>query len=284
MLRTRLWMGATLIALAVATLLLDRHFLPWYPFLFILVMAVAAGAAGELCHLLPAERRLPRWFCIGGILAILAANWPAHILSSFAGAAWELVLLAYALGVLAAFLLEMATFQVPGGSIGRIAVGVWMLTYLGILPSFLVQLRWLPEGSEAPWPRGNVALILAIFVPKVCDIGAYFTGRLLGRHPMAPVLSPKKTWEGFAGGLAAATLFTWIIGRQAAVFHNDWAAVGFGLTVGVAGVLGDLAESLVKRDCRHKDAGTLVPGFGGILDVVDSVIFAAPVAYWWLRG
>ena len=64
---------------------------------------------------------------------------------------------------------------------------------------------------------------------------------------------------------------------------SDLAAAGFGLTVGIAGVLGDLAESLIKRDCRQKDASQVVPGFGGVLDVVDSVLFAAPVAYWWMR-
>ena len=120
-------------------------------------------------------------------------------------------------------------------------------------------------------------------MPKCCDIGAYFTGRLLGRHRMTPVLSPKKTWEGAAGGLVA--------GGAGGHRHQppgpaccaaDLAAVGFGLTVGLAGMLGDLAESLIKRDCQQKDASQVVPGFGGVLDVVDSIVFAAPVAYWWL--
>jgi phosphatidate cytidylyltransferase len=68
------------------------------------------------------------------------------------------------------------------------------------------------------------------------------------------------------------------------VLRSDLAAAALGLTVGAAGVLGDLAESLVKRDCRQKDASQVVPGFGGVLDVIDSIVFAAPVAYWWLRG
>ena len=72
--------------------------------------------------------------------------------------------------------------------------------------------------------------------------------------------------------------------QSATVLHGgDWAAIGFGLTVGLAGVLGDLAESLIKRDCRRKDASDTVPGFGGVLDVIDSILFAAPVAYLWLR-
>jgi phosphatidate cytidylyltransferase len=127
-----------------------------------------------------------------------------------------------------------------------------------------------------------VSLALAIFVPKCCDTGAYFTGRLFGKHPMAPVLSPKKTWEGAGGGLAAAAAAAIGINRLGPVLGSVWAEVGFGLTVGIAAMLGDLAESLIKRDCGRKDASEVVPGFGGILDVIDSILFAAPVAFCWL--
>ena len=142
---------------------------------------------------------------------------------------------------------------------------------------------------------------MAIFVPKCGDMAAYFTGRLLGRHRMTPAISPKKTWEGFAGGIVGAVVVALILNHfylkellegkfmsafqiDETVLHGgDWAALGFGLTVGLAGVLGDLAESLIKRDCRRKDAADTVPGFGGVLDVIDSILFAAPVAYLWLR-
>ena len=101
---------------------------------------------------------------------------------------------------------------------------------------------------------------------------------------MTPLLSPKKTWEGFTGGMLASVLAAVALNRLGPVLRGgDLAAVGFGLTVGGAGVLGDLAESLIKRDGRQKDASTTVPGFGGVLDVIDSVVFAAPVAYCWLR-
>ena len=123
--------------------------------------------------------------------------------------------------------------------------------------------------------------MLAIFVPKCCDIGAYFTGRLFGKHRMAPVLSPKKTWEGFAGGVVASLLMAVVLNRLAPALRDDWLALGFGATVGVLGVLGDLAESLIKRDCQQKDASQVMPGFGGVLDVVDSIVFTAPVAYAW---
>jgi phosphatidate cytidylyltransferase len=184
-----------------------------------------------------------------------------------------------------AFLVEMAQFREPGGAVERIALSVWTVAYLGFLPSFLVQTRLELVSPLAEFVReGTVGLALAVFVPKGCDIGAYFTGRFLGRHRMTPVISPKKTWEGAIGGLASAIAIAFGLNALAPVIpHGAAGVIGFGLTVGIAGMLGDLAESLIKRDCERKDASAAVPGFGGILDVVDSIVFAAPVAYWWLR-
>jgi phosphatidate cytidylyltransferase len=157
----------------------------------------------------------------------------------------------------------------------------WLtLGYLALLPCFFAQVRWLSEDHAA----NSVRLALAVFVPKCCDIGAYFTGRLIGKHKMTPVLSPKKTWEGAFGGLTLATLVAIGIDQFApnSPLRQDvvW-EVAFGLSVGLAGMLGDLAESLIKRDCQSKDASAAVPGFGGILDVVDAIIYSAPVCYVW---
>jgi phosphatidate cytidylyltransferase len=158
-----------------------------------------------------------------------------------------------------------------------------MTAYLGLLPSFLMQLRWLDVGAAVPRDARG-ALALGIFIPKCCDIGAYFTGRFLGRHPMSPILSPKKTWEGLMGGLILSAAAAVAINRPLSVVHGgDLAAAAFGAIVGGAGALGDLAESMIKRDCRRKDASQMMPGFGGVLDVIDSILFAAPVAYCWLR-
>jgi phosphatidate cytidylyltransferase len=266
-------MGALLIALTVGMLAVDRYAEPWYPFLLVFFVAVAVLATVELLNLLnPASRPFPS-LCLVGVLAIVFANWPAHV--GAGGDAWHHVLAAFAVVVLGTFLAEMATFREPGNSVTRIALTVWIVAYLALLPSFLAQLRWLPNGAAA--------LALGIFVPKSCDIGAYFTGRALGRHRMTPVLSPKKTWEGLAGGVLTAALVAFGINRGWPVLSGDLSALGFGLVVGTAGVLGDLAESLVKRDCQRKDASAVVPGFGGVLDVIDAVVFTAPVAYGWIR-
>ena len=282
--RTRIGMGFVMVALAVGMLVLDRSLAPWYPFLLLFVLVLALAACHELLLLLEPGTRPAAWFCLPAVIAVLLANWPAHLLPrdlEIVHDSWLWVLGTFVAIVLAAFLVEMATFREPGGSVLRMALALWAVAYLGLLPSFLVQLRWWP--GETPLDRGVAALALAIFVPKFCDIGAYFTGRLIGRHPMTPVLSPKKTLEGLAGGLALASLVAVAINRWQPVLPSDLAAVGFGLTVGFAGVLGDLAESLIKRDCRQKDASRVVPGFGGVLDVLDSIVFAAPVAYCWLR-
>jgi phosphatidate cytidylyltransferase len=291
MLRTRLLMGALLVALTVGVVVVDNWLAPVYPFLLLLVLTLAGVACFEVLHLLPAERRPSAVLCYAAVAGLVLANWLAHLARTPAGLdaePWPWVVGVFAGVVLAAFLVEMAAFREAGSAVTRIALAVWIASYLGLLPSFLAQLRWLPE-SEPPVAAGvlnraTLALVLAIFVPKCCDIGAYFTGRFLGRHKMAPVLSPKKTWEGAVGGLAAAVAATVGLCRLGPpVLPGVWAEVGFGFTVGLAGMLGDLAESLVKRDCLQKDASQAMPGFGGVLDVVDSIVFAAPVAYGWLR-
>jgi phosphatidate cytidylyltransferase len=283
MLRTRLWMGGVLIALASGVLVVDEFLGPWFPFLFVFILALALASCYELLQLLGPAFQLPAWLCYASVATVIVSNWPAHV---FGGpAAWTWILGTFTAVVLSSFLAEMATYREPGGSVVRIALVILVAAYLGWLPSFLVQLRWPTselQPNEAAMRASSAALALTIFVPKCCDIGAYFTGRFLGRHRMTPVLSPKKTWEGLTGGLIVAALAAFGINRFGGGL-SDPAALGFGVTVGGAGVLGDLAESLVKRDCQRKDASQAMPGFGGVLDVVDSVLFAAPVAYLWLR-
>ena len=192
------------------------------------------------------------------------------------------MLVVFAGVVLVGFLVEMARFREPDGCVARLAVATWTVAYLGLLPAFLVDLRWWPMDEPL---AGPTALMLVIFVPKCCDIGAYFTGRAFGKHRMTPMLSPKKTWEGLAGGLVLSMLVAVFLNRtMAPILGDDVRAAAFGIVVGLVGVLGDLAESLLKRDGGKKDAATMLPGFGGVLDVIDSILFAAPVAWVWLRG
>jgi len=276
-------MGAVLIALTVGVLIVDQWLGPWYPFLFVLVMTLAGLACFELRGLLDPVSRPPSWLCFASVLGLVTLNWVRPVAEWYGRNSdpwpWMAGLLAAAL--MAAFVWEMSVFQNPGGAVYRIATALWMAGYLGLLPCFLIQLRWRSP-STSGGDLGTVALALAVFVPKCTDTGAYFTGRLIGKHPMAPILSPKKTWEGAAGGMAAAVAAAVGINRFGPILNGIAAEVGFGITVGFAAMLGDLAESLIKRDCGRKDASQVVPGFGGVLDILDSILFAAPVAYCWL--
>jgi phosphatidate cytidylyltransferase len=282
-------MGALLIVLSAAVLTLDQRLAPWFPFLLLLLLVLAGVASWELVLLLPADQRPSLVLCVAGVWAVILANWPAH-LPAFAALSpnpWTWVTSVLSLVVLVFFVVEMAALVSPGPALARIALATWVAVYLGLLPCLLAQLRWLPTPTDlveaGGRDRGTLALALAIFVPKCGDIGAYFTGRLLGRHPMAPVLSPKKTWEGAAGGLALAMAAALGIDALSPIVpYGIWGAAGCGLSLGIAGIIGDLAESLIKRAGQHKDASHVVPGFGGVLDVVDSIVFSAPIAYLWL--
>lgn len=286
-------MGTLLIALVIGVLLVDPS--PWFPLLLLLAVLLAATGSVELHQLIGAAHGLSLWLSGGCVLLVLLANWPAHLWPDLFGEdPWRPVLAAFTAVVLLGFLVEMAAFRPPsqtaetpppgsGGGVIRLSLLVWITAYLGLLPSFLMQLRWLRPLADASGLYNATALALGIFIPKCCDIGAYFTGRLLGRHKMSPVLSPKKTWEGLLGGLLLSAAAAVAINRPLSVLAGgDLGAAAFGVVVGGAGVLGDLAESMIKRDCRRKDASQIMPGFGGVLDVLDSILFAAPVAYYWL--
>ena len=288
--RKRLWMGLIMALLAAGAIVADGHLAGWlggrfYPCLFVSLVLLSGLCCLELHALLPEPTRPPLWLALVGTIALLLAGWPGW-LGWLPDRPWNWIAWTFAGLVLASFLYEMAVYTQPGNIVVRSALFVWMLAYLGLLPAFLLQLRFWPGPEGSPdEARGAAALALVIFVPKCCDIAAYFTCRRLGRHKMTPLLSPKKTWEGLAGGLVVAGLTALLLGwLWVPLFGGPVEAVLFGLVVGLAGVLGDLAESLIKRDCGAKDASRIVPGFGGFLDVADSVLFAAPVAYWWFRG
>jgi phosphatidate cytidylyltransferase len=117
-----------------------------------------------------------------------------------------------------------------------------------------------------------------IFVVKFADIGAYTIGVLFGKHKFSPRISPGKTWEGMGGAVAAAVIVSFLFGACCDIM--GWLpAVIFGIFIAFTGQLGDLVESMMKRDAETKDSSNKVPGFGGILDIIDSPLFTAPFAY-----
>jgi phosphatidate cytidylyltransferase len=134
------------------------------------------------------------------------------------------------------------------------------------------------RGDTVAADTGNVALLLwLILVVQGSDFLQYVVGRLIGRHPLAPAVSPKKTWEGLLGGLLGATAVGWAL--SALTPYSGSVAAGVALAAAVMGFLGGLAMSAIKRDAGVKDFGGLLAGHGGMLDRVDSLCFAAPVVF-----
>jgi phosphatidate cytidylyltransferase len=153
--------------------------------------------------------------------------------------------------------------------IANCGVNYFAILYLGVLGYFCVAIRV----EYGLWP-----LLMYVFVVKCTDIGAYTAGKLFGKHKFSPKISPGKTWEGMAGGIAAAILVA--IGFAVVFDIMNWPmAIVFGLCFAFIGQLGDLAESMLKRDAQLKDSANIVPAFGGVLDIIDSPLAAAPFAY-----
>jgi phosphatidate cytidylyltransferase len=154
------------------------------------------------------------------------------------------------------------------------------LSYLGILVSTTVQLRWVAGADLCYLPLASV-----VVVTKCGDTSAYFAGHAIGGKKLSPLISPGKTWAGAIGALFGAALGGYlalsIVPRWLAAEHPAawyWSVL-YGVVIGCLGIVGDLAESLIKRDVGLKDSAPLLPGFGGLLDLLDSVIFVGPVAY-----
>lgn len=279
MLRWRLLLGTLLIAALAGICWLDNR-APgvWLAPVSLIVAMLASGELLWLFRSAGIEARAPVVYA--GNFTIVAAAW-APLLWRSAGWHTDVAWPALALvgWLLVALIIEIFCYRKPGGVTSRLSATVFGLGYVGLLLSFLVLLRSLPLGMEA--------LMSLIFVVKLGDIGAYTVGRLVGRHKMAPYLSPGKTIEGAIGGIVFACAGAWLVlewltpqmldDNLHSCTGRQW--VAFGMIVGVAGVLGDLAESLLKRDLGSKDSSPWLPGFGGVLDIVDSLLFAAPVAY-----
>jgi phosphatidate cytidylyltransferase len=169
------------------------------------------------------------------------------------------------------FLEQMITRRTTD-AVRTIACTILTVLYLGIGGAMILQIR-MDESN------GLLKLVMFLAVVKSTDIGAYFTGSAIGRRKLIPWLSPGKSWEGLIGGLAAAAGVSILIAHFGDIGIAVWQAGLFGVIVGLAGQFGDLCESLFKRSARLKDSSSMVPEFGGVLDIIDSPLIAAPAAF-----
>jgi phosphatidate cytidylyltransferase len=246
--------GVALAALIVVTLY------AWKPSFLAVVAGAVVIAVWELSNALKAERiRVPVVPVVVGALSILGAG--------YAGGS-EPMLVALTLTVMATLLWRLP--ENPDGYVRDVTAGVFVTMYVPLLAGFAVLMLRADDGAD------RVVVFIAVTV--LSDIGGYVAGVLFGRHPMAPTISPKKSWEGFAG----SALFTAVGGALLVTLLVDglwWEGVVIGLAAMVAATLGDLCESMIKRDLGIKDMGSLLPGHGGMMDRLDSLLLAAPVTY-----
>jgi phosphatidate cytidylyltransferase len=303
MLGTRLVTGFSMVGFMLAVLCADEWFAPWFPLWFALALVALGMASLELVGLLNATGARPSGNTVfGGVIALVIANWAPHVLGRFGldpasgwspysashdpmepihALAWPLI--TFVAVVMVGFVVQSVQFEEPGTTMATIAGTVLAIAYVGLLGSFIIQLRWF----EGPY-HGLVPIVFLIATSKGADTGAYTVGRILGRHKLWPQLSPNKTIEGAVGGLFAGVVASLGVAAIARFLLQvptlGWlAAAGFGVVVGTSAQLGDLMESMIKRDCARKDASAALPGFGGVLDVMDSLLFAGPVAFgYWL--
>jgi phosphatidate cytidylyltransferase len=246
--------------------------LPPWVLLTVLTAAVLLAADELLTMARGAGVACGRWLPLGSLLAVMVAAW-------LLGPQGLLVGVSTAVLVLPTF--QLAAPGRPQGALAGTSVAVFTVAYMALTVACLGWLRTMPAAG-----MGIRLVLFFLLVIWVGDSGAYYVGRSLGRHRMAPRISPKKTWEGLAGAvvttyLAAAGL------RLALGLELPWIHVaGLATVLAVCAPLGDLVESQFKRDTGVKDSSGLIPGHGGVLDRTDSLFFAAPpvLAYLLLTG
>ncbi|MEJ2721478.1 MAG: phosphatidate cytidylyltransferase [bacterium] len=165
----------------------------------------------------------------------------------------------------------------------HIAVTILAVIYIGFLGSHLIMLREFPLSVNLEYSMGASFVLLAFILTWACDTGAYIVGSAIGRRKLMPRISAHKTREGSAGGLVFAVAAAVIARETFAPYLELWQALALGLLVGVVAQLGDLFESLIKRDVDTKDASEMIPGHGGVLDRFDSLLFTSPLIYYFIK-
>jgi phosphatidate cytidylyltransferase len=292
MMRTRLLLGPVLLAALFAVFWIDERFarhagvgISWFlrPGFAMLAagLVISPLAAWELKQLYRALGfSVSRGMLMAGAITGMCVPWvlPPTLqpLTAFTitGTA--------AAGVLVMSMVWHSRTRSSKGVLVAAGAALTSFVYFGLMFGFILVIR----SEHSAW-----VVLGVLFITKSCDIGAYFTGTLIGRHKLIQWLSPGKTWEGLIGGVFTASalgvMFAWAVSRgdlsPGTTPMDWWHGALLGALLAITGQTGDLVASLLKRDAGVKDSSSLLPGFGGILDVIDSLLPAAPVAYWLLH-
>ncbi|WP_433929291.1 phosphatidate cytidylyltransferase [Curtobacterium flaccumfaciens] len=255
------------IALAFAVVMLGTLLL-WPPsFMVVAAFLLGIGVYELTSAMRFAGRDVPRIPSVAVAIAIV----PAAFLLGQVAALFTLLGGIVLISVWRLLEVAVARQKPPAGNVARdLTNGLFVQAYISLLGACVVLLSAQPAGNL--WVIGFILVVVAV------DTGAYATGLNLGKHPMAPRISPKKTWEGFAGSVAASI----VVGILVTVFMLGlpwWTGVLLGVLISGSATLGDLTESMIKRDLGIKDISSFLPGHGGLLDRIDSILPSAAVAY-----
>jgi phosphatidate cytidylyltransferase len=292
--RNRLTYGPIMLAGLCATFWFDSwaqtHTRDWFPSLptgvggigiLILLLVILPIGVIELATLFTAEKVRPYLSisCIGcSLLSIHGFATQFDRFKTISTSSLALIIVF----VMLFSALRRAWIKQSQDAILRMAGTVLATLYLGGLAWFILALRVKHSRNPMHFNGSTSVILMMLLIVKATDIGAYFGGKKFGRTKLIPWLSPGKTWEGLACGLltSAVLAIVWSHYLNPSTYTLAWwKAFLFGVIIGGVGQLGDLLESLMKRDAEVKDSGHLVPGFGGILDIIDSPLLAAPFAY-----
>jgi phosphatidate cytidylyltransferase len=254
-----------------------RDTLPPGVIAFVVLLLLSALGAREVARILRAKGD-PVGTGIAIVAALVGMCWVGLMPFGVSGGVGLAVGVSSVALVFVSGLLYAIRHRAIDGAI-RVGSGVLFIhVYMGLMLGFLVLIR----RDESIW-----VLIWVLACVKSCDIGAFFTGTTIGKHKLIPWLSPGKTWEGLIGGMLTSALIgglgAWML--IGADINHPGVLLGaiMGFIFGGLGQMGDLTASLMKRDAQIKDSGTSLPGFGGVLDIIDSPVFVAPFAFWLLR-
>jgi phosphatidate cytidylyltransferase len=254
-----------------------------YVFLLIMVFLVTTGSA-EFYGLV--EKRelvcFKRWGILGGALLIIGTFLNLTGLIGTSGTPSRVNDFETSFLILFVLGLCLLQFFSRSNTAGILAISTTLfgLMYVPWLLNFIQKINFFPRVN------GHFYLLYFVLITKCSDSGAYLVGSLIGKHKMIPRISPGKTWEGFAGAIVGSTVasvvFVAFLGSKMAGMKMQHAIILGGI-LGLAAVVGDLIESIFKREAGVKDSGKFFPGIGGILDLLDSLLFNAPIMYLYLR-
>lgn len=272
---------STVLGAAVAALITFSK-MPFINLLLVLAVAVLAGIGiweyGQLAIAKGLKVKV-RWM-VGAAIAEVFALYTSLVFVDFP----QLPIFVLAIAMVLFFLLH---FNESSDALSEIAIEFFGIAYVAVPLSLMLGILY-PVAHQGVAQEGRWWLVYLIVVTKMTDVGAYFVGRLWGRHKLSPTLSPKKTVEGAIAGFICAVLSSMLMHYLGSLFFSDnfglslLESIWLGAFIGVFGQIGDLAESLLKRDAIVKDSNSL-PGLGGVLDMVDSLLFTAPIVYFFIR-